>query len=146
MSALSTKTQPSSGTRIQLGESSLDDAVLARLVQQGIRDLARHSGAYAAVFVNKPGARLAHHVAVGYVGQLSESGRAALADLYRLTQAALTVEPGLDTNTFGDRVTGRHTTRARTTRPEASRSSALTEHRRDRRPGIRQPSSVPTRV
>ncbi|GIM62723.1 hypothetical protein Pve01_92970 [Planomonospora venezuelensis] len=54
-----------------------------------------------------------------------------MADLYRLTQAALTVERGLDTNTFVDRVTGR-TTRARTTRPEA--------------PGLRQPSSVPTRV
>lgn len=107
MSALLTKTQPSSGTRTQPGESFLDDAVLARLVQQGIRDLARQSGAYAAMVANKPGARLAHHVAVGYVDQLSESGRAALADLYRLTQAALTVEPGLDTNTFVDRVTGR---------------------------------------
>ncbi len=107
MSALRTDTRPSSGTRTPSGESFLDDAVLARLVQQGIRDLARHSGAYAAVFVNKPSARLAHHVAVGYVGQLSQSGRAALADLYRLTQAALTVEPGLDTNTFVDRVTGR---------------------------------------
>jgi hypothetical protein len=103
MSALRTEAQPSSGTRTPPG----DDAVLARLVQQGIRDLARHSGAYAAMLANKPGARLAHHVAVGYVGQLSESGRAALADLYRLTQAALTVEPGLDTNTFVDRVTGR---------------------------------------
>jgi hypothetical protein len=77
-------------------------------VQQGIRDLARHSGAYAAVFTNKPGARLAQHVAVGYVSQLSESGRVALADLYRLTQVALTVEPGHDTNAFVDRVTGRH--------------------------------------
>lgn len=105
--ALRTEAQPSSGTRTPPGESFLDDAVLARLVQQGIRDLARHSGAYAAMLANKPGARLAHHVAVGYVGQLSESGRAALADLYRLTQAALTVEPGLDTNTFVDRVTGR---------------------------------------
>jgi hypothetical protein len=103
MSALRTEAQPSSGTRTPPG----DDAFLARLVQQGIRDLARHSGAYAAMLANKPGARLAHHVAVGYVGQLSESGRAALADLYRLTQAALTVEPGLDTNTFVDRVTGR---------------------------------------
>ena len=107
MSALRTKTRPSSGTRTPPGEPFLDDAVLARLVQQGIRDLARHSGAYAAVFANKPGARLAHHVAVGFVGQLSQSGRVALADLYRLTQAALTVEPGLDTNTFVDRVTGR---------------------------------------
>jgi hypothetical protein len=107
MSGLRTKTRPSSGTRTPPGASFLDDAVLARLVQQGIRDLARHSGAYAGVLANKPGARLAHHVAVGYVGHLSESGRVALADLYRLTQAALTVEPGLDTNTFVDRVTGR---------------------------------------
>jgi len=107
MSAVRTVTQPSSHTRTQSGES-LDDVVLARFVQQGIRDLGRHSGAYAAVFANKPGARLAHHVAVGYVDRLSESGRVALADLYRLTQAALTVEPGLDTNTFVDRVTGRH--------------------------------------
>lgn len=108
MSALRTTTQPPSrNTRTNPGES-LDDAVLARLVQQGIRDLARHSGAYATVVSNKPGARLAQHVAVGYVGQLSESGRVALADLYRLTQAALTVEPGLDTNTFIDRATGRH--------------------------------------
>ena len=107
MSVVRTKTQSSSHTRTKPGES-LDDVVLARLVQQGIRDLARRSGAYAAVFANKPGARLAQHVAVGYVGQLSENGRIALADLYRLTQAALTVEPGLDTNTFVDRVTGRH--------------------------------------
>ena len=107
MSALSTKTQPSSGTGIQPGESSVDDVVLARLIQQGIRDLARHSGAYATLFANKPGAHLAHHVTVGYVGQLSESGRSTLADLYRQTQAALTVEPGLDTNTLVDRVTGR---------------------------------------
>lgn len=106
-SALRTKTRPPSGTRNPPGESFLDDAVLARLVQQGIRDLATHSGAYAAVLANKPGARLAHHVAAGYVEQLSQSGRVALADLYRLTQAALTVEPGLDTNTFVDRVTGR---------------------------------------
>lgn len=107
MSALRTKPHPSSHTRTKPGES-LDDVVLARLVQQGIRDLARHSSAYAAVFANKPGPRLAHYVAVGYVNQLSESGRVALADFYRLTQVALTVEPGLDTNTFVDRVTGRH--------------------------------------
>jgi hypothetical protein len=107
MSAVRTETQPSSHTRTEQSES-LDDGVLARLVQQGIRDLARHSGAYAAVFANKPGARLAHHAAVGYVGELSVSGRAALADLYRLSQIALTVERGLDTNTFVDRVTGRH--------------------------------------
>ena len=107
MSALPTKTQPSSGTRTHPGESLLDDAVLARLVQQGLRDLARHSCAYAAAFASKPGARLAHHLTVGYVDQLSESGRRTLADLYRLTQAALTVEPGLDTNTLVDRVTGR---------------------------------------
>jgi hypothetical protein len=108
MSALRTKSKPSSHyTPTNLGKS-LDDVVLARLVQQGIRDLARHSGAYATVLASKPGARLAQHVTVGYVGQLSESGRAALADLYRVTQAALTVQPGLDTNTFVDRVTGRH--------------------------------------
>ena len=107
MSALPTQTQPSSGTATQPGESLVDDAVLARLVQQGLRDLARHSCAYAAVFASKPGARLAHHLTVGYVDQLSESGRRTLADLYRLTQAALTVEPGLDTNTLVDRVTGR---------------------------------------
>jgi hypothetical protein len=116
MGPLRTKTRPSSGTRTPPGESFLDDAVLARLVQQGIRDLARHSGAYAALFANKPGARLAHHVAVGFVEQLSESGRSALADLYRLTQAALTVEPGLDTNTFVDRVTGRRDPRQDHTR------------------------------
>ena len=107
MSAVPTKTQLSSGTRTQPSDSLVDDAVLARLVQQGLRDLARHSCAYAAVFASKPGARLAHHLTVGYVDQLSESGRRTLADLYRLTQAALTVEPGLDTNTLVDRVTGR---------------------------------------
>lgn len=49
MSALRTKTQPSSDTRHRSGESFLDDAVLARLVQQGIRDLARRSSAYGSV-------------------------------------------------------------------------------------------------
>jgi len=107
MSALPTKTQPSSGTATQPGESPVDDAVLARLVQQGLRDLARHSCAYAALLANKHGARLAHHLTAGYVDQLSESGRRTLADLYRLTQAALTVEPGLDTNTLVHPVTGR---------------------------------------
>lgn len=107
MNAPRTETQPSRSTGTQPGEQLLDEAVLARLVQQGIRDLARHSGVYAAACANKPGVRLAHYVAIGYVGQLSDSGRDVLADLYRLTQAALTVEPGLDTNTFVDRVTGR---------------------------------------
>ena len=107
MSVVTTGTHLSSHTRTKPGES-LDDVVLTRLVQQCIRDLARHSGAYAALFANKPGARLAHHVAVGYVGQLSNSRRVALADLYRLTQTALIVEPGLGTNTFVDRVTGRY--------------------------------------
>ena len=107
MSAMATQTQTSSSARSQPGESLLDDAVLARLVQQGLRDLAKHNWAYAAVFATKPGARLAHHVIVGYVGLLSESGRRTLADQYRLTQAALTVEPGLDTNALVDRVTGR---------------------------------------
>jgi hypothetical protein len=60
------------------------------------------------VFDNKPGARLTHHVAVGYVGEPNVSGRVALPDLYRLSQIALTVERGLDTNTFVDRVTGGH--------------------------------------
>ena len=115
MSALTTKTRPSSGTRTPPGESFLDDAVLARLVQQGIRDLARHSGAYAAVFANKPGARLAHHGAVGYVGHLSQSGRVALADLYRLTQTALTVEPA-STPTHSSTESRDAATRAGTTR------------------------------
>jgi DNA-binding CsgD family transcriptional regulator len=106
MSALPTKTETSRSTRTQPGEALLD-VVLARLVQQGLRDLARHSCAYAAVFASKPGARLAHHVTVGDVGLLSESGRRTLADLYRSTQAALTVEPGLDKHTLVDRVTGR---------------------------------------
>jgi DNA-binding CsgD family transcriptional regulator len=106
MSALPTKTETSRSTPTQPGESLLD-VVLARLVQQGLRDLARHSCTYAAVFASKPGARLAHHVAVGYVGLLSDSGRRTLADLYRSTQAALTVEPGLDKHTLVDRVTGR---------------------------------------
>lgn len=76
MSALRATSQPTNrNTRTNPGEP-LNDVVLARLVQQGIRDLARHSSAYATVFANKPGARLAQHVAVGYVGQLSESGRA----------------------------------------------------------------------
>jgi hypothetical protein len=40
--------------------------------------------------------------------EVDPAGAWTLADLYRLAQAALTVEPGLDTNTFVDRVTGRH--------------------------------------
>ena len=107
MSAPNTKTQMSSDIRTRAGEP-FDDVVLARLVQQGIRDLARHSSAYANLVCHKPGARLAHQVVIGHVDRLSESGRVALTDLYRLTQTALTVSPGLDTNTFVDRVTGRY--------------------------------------
>jgi hypothetical protein len=43
MSAVSTETQPSSHIRTKQDESL--DGVLERLVQQGIRDRARHSGA-----------------------------------------------------------------------------------------------------
>ena len=115
MSTLYPETQPLSHTSADAVPLTPDDHVLARLVQHGIRDLSKHSSAYAAVFANKPGARLAHHVTVGYVGQLSQSGRDTLANLYRLTQAALTVEPGLDTNTFIDRVTGRVNQRGKST-------------------------------
>ena len=115
MSTLYSETQPLSHTSADAVPLPPDDHVLAGLVQQGIRDLSRHSSAYAVVLANKPGARLAHHVMVGYVGQLSQSGRDALTSLYRLTQAALTVEPGLDTNTFIDRVTGRQNPRGKTT-------------------------------
>lgn len=127
MSALPTKTQTSSSTRTLQGESLLDDAVLARLVQQGLRDLARHSCADAAELASKPGARLAHHVAVGYVVLLSESGRRTLADLYRLTQAALTVAPGLDTNGLVDPVTGRRDPR-RETEPNARDMAKARSH------------------
>ena len=115
MSALCTRTQPLNHPGANAGELLPEDLMLARLVRQSLRDLARHSSAYAAVFATKSGARLAHHVTGGHVAQLSESGRSALKDVYSLTQAALTVEPGVDTNTLIDRITGRRNPRTDST-------------------------------
>jgi hypothetical protein len=73
-------------------------------VRQALIELARHSPGYAQLFAERAGARLAYHVAAGQITQLSDDGRAAMQGVYAGMQAALTLEPGLDTNTVRARL------------------------------------------
>jgi hypothetical protein len=95
------------GQVLQTGLGPGEDQQLASLVQQSVRELAKVDPRYAMVYANRPGARLAAQVAAGYVERVSQQGRSAMQRIYTLTQAAAAVEPGLDTNSLVDRVTGR---------------------------------------
>ena len=107
LSASVPETAPSDGRVLPTGRGPADDRALASLVQQSLRELAKVDPRYATVYANRPGARLAAQVAAGYVDRVSQKGRSAMQRTYTLTQAAAAVEPGLDTNTLVDRVTGR---------------------------------------
>lgn len=76
------------------------DLTLARLVQQALTDLAGHSTTYAKHYAGRAGVRLAYHVRAGQIAEVSEEGRQAMKSAYLAIQAALVVEPGLDTNAF----------------------------------------------
>lgn len=91
------------------------DSTLAGLVRQALTELARHSPHYARHFADRSGARLAYHVSAGQIEQLTAEGRAAMQEVYLGMQAALTVEPGLDTNAFRQRLA--HTPDGRPGRP-----------------------------
>lgn len=84
------------------------DTTLAGLVRRTLVELARHSPAYAEMFANRAGARLAYHVAAGQIQQLSEAGREAMQGVYLGMQTALTVPPGLDTNAIRARLARGH--------------------------------------
>src|SRR4051812_9023761 len=84
------------------------DTTLARLVRQTLAELARHSPGYVKLFADRAGVRLAYHVHRGEIAQLSDDGRAAMQQVYLGMQAALTVEPGLDTNAFRVRLAFTH--------------------------------------
>jgi hypothetical protein len=88
----------------ELTENADIDATLAGLVRQALVELARHSPAYAKIFADRAGARLAYHVSAGQIEHLSADGRAAMQRVYLMLQAALTVEPGLDANAFRTRL------------------------------------------
>ncbi|HEX6249318.1 MAG TPA: hypothetical protein VFZ64_15730 [Nocardioidaceae bacterium] len=83
------------------------DEDLADLVKQALTDLAKHSDRYARIFADRAGVRLAYHVRAGQIDQLSVDGRAAMRSVYTAMQVALTVEPGLDTNSFLKHVNGK---------------------------------------
>src|SRR4051812_17367161 len=107
LSASVPETAPIDESVLRTGRGPADDRTLASLVQQSLRELAKVDTRYATVYANRPGARLAAQVAAGYVDRVSQKGRCAMQRTYTLTQAAAAVEPGLDTNTLIDRVTGR---------------------------------------
>lgn len=83
------------------------DEALAGLVRQTLTDLAKHSDRYARIFADRAGVRLAYHVRAGQIDQLSVDGRAAMRSVYSAMQAALAVEPDLDTNTLLKSISGR---------------------------------------
>ena len=87
-------TEPTPGT----------DSTLAGQVRQTLIELARHSPRCAQLFAERAGARLAYHVSAGQIEHLSEDGRAAMRSVYVGMQAALTLEPGLDTNALRARL------------------------------------------
>lgn len=83
------------------------DHLLACVLQQALRTLAKHSPGYAAVFASRPGVRLAGHIAAGLVESATVEGRRTMQKALDQVRIATTVEPGLDTNQLMDRVTGR---------------------------------------
>ncbi|MGH3369716.1 MAG: hypothetical protein ACRDPR_06925 [Nocardioidaceae bacterium] len=83
-----------------------DDTVLAGLVRDALRALARRSNNYAAVFADRAGVRLAYHVRAGQIDRLSEEGRRAMESVHATLRAAVVIEPGLDTNAFLGRLNG----------------------------------------
>ena len=92
------------GPRTTTADETRADVTLARLVRQTLIELARHSPGYAALFADRAGARLAYHVSAGQIEQLTAEGHAAMQEVYLAMQSALTVEPGLDTNAFRERL------------------------------------------
>lgn len=87
--------------------TGIPDQALAAAVHEALRRLALHSPAYTAVFANKLGVRLAGFISIGHVRSVTPSGREQMWIALRQLCAAASVEPGLDTNTLMDRVTGR---------------------------------------
>lgn len=96
-----------SGPRDRSSSSAAVDHVLACVLQQALRTLAKHSPGYAAVFASRPGVRLAGHIAAGLVESATLEGRRTMQNALDQVRMATTVEPGLDTNQLIDRVTGR---------------------------------------
>ena len=94
--------------RTTTGDDARADATLARLVRQTLIELARHSPGYAKLFADRAGTRLAYHVSAGQVEQLTVEGRTAMQEVYLGMQTALTLEPGLDTNAFRERLARQH--------------------------------------
>lgn len=92
------------------------DAALAELVRKTLIELARHSPSYATLYADRAGARLAYHLAAGQIEHLTADGRAAMQEVYLAMEAALTVEPGLDTNAFRARMARVHAEPARAPR------------------------------
>lgn len=103
-------------TRVDLDDARVTEGLRAALVgdtdlahrtRDTLRALAAHSPAYVAVFQSTPGARLAADLNGGLVASLTPAGRAAMERTYVRATLARLVEPGLDTNTLVDRITGR---------------------------------------
>ncbi len=84
------------------------DEALAKLVHRAFKDLARHDEHYARLFANRAGIRLSYHVQAGQIDRLSDEGRVTMQATYLSLQAALALEPGLDTNAFRARLSSTH--------------------------------------
>lgn len=82
------------------------DTALAGLVRRALSDLARHDEHYARFFAHRAGVRLAYHVQAGQIDRLSDEGRLTMQAAYLSMQAALALDPGLDTNSFKARLGG----------------------------------------
>lgn len=83
------------------------DLTLAVHVTAALRQLAAHSPSYAAVFAQRPGVRVAGDLSAGLVTVATDQGRDAMLSVLSRIEAAMEVEPGLDTNSFLDIVSGR---------------------------------------
>ena len=82
----------------------LDLVDLAVWVQRTFRHLARQSPTYASVLASRVGVRLAGHIAVGDVADVTDQGRDSLFRALDLLCRAVSIEPGLDRNQFMDRL------------------------------------------
>lgn len=91
------------------------DVERAHDVQRALRALVRHCPQYARVLAGKPGVRLAGHMVTGEVASVTAKGLEALLTAHAQLTRACAIDPGLDTNTFMDRLLARTDPHARTT-------------------------------
>lgn len=90
------------------------DVERAHDVQRALRALGRHCPHYARALGGRSGVRLAGHLVTGEVAFVTAKGLEALLTAHALLTRACSIDPGLDTNTFMDKLLVRTDPHAKT--------------------------------